>query len=262
MASILKWGYSESSWQSPAWAAAIVTLAIAGSVASGMATGAVNGALISSLRVVPFIITLGTMTAFLGLGKVLAANSTVRPAPEAVPEWLGEMVTASPQLQWLAYPLAPNFAWGVWLAFALAMLLGLVLHLTVFGRHVFAVGSNEQTARLCGAPVAWVKVRVYALAGLFVGAAGVYQFARLSSGSPTSGTGLELRIIAAVVIGGGSLNGGRGSVIGTLAGAAIMQTIAAGCTALGLSNPIQDIIIGVIIITAVALDRFRGRQDG
>ena len=259
MASILKWSYSAESWQSPAWAGAMLTLAVVGCVAAGVLAGAVNGLLISSLRVVPFIITLGTMTAFLGLGKVLAANSTVRPAPEAVPAWLGEMVTASPNLEWLAYPLAPNFAWGVWLALALALLLGVVLHQTVFGRHVYAVGSNELTARLCGVPVGWVKVQVYSLAGLFVGAAGVYQFARLSSGSPTSGTGLELKIIAAVVIGGGSLNGGRGSVIGTLAGAAIMQTIAAGCTALGLSNPIQDIIIGVIIITAVALDRYRGR---
>jgi ribose/xylose/arabinose/galactoside ABC-type transport system permease subunit len=145
----------------------------------------------------------------------------------------------------------------VWLALALTIVTGCFLRYTVFGRHVFAVGSNEATARLCGVSVFWTKVSVYTLAGLFVGIAGVYQFAKLKSGDPTVGTGKELRIIAAVVIGGGSLSGGRGSVVGTLAGAAMMSVIESGCTMLGLSNPIQDIIIGAIVIGAVTLDHFR-----
>jgi ribose/xylose/arabinose/galactoside ABC-type transport system permease subunit len=135
-----------------------------------------------------------------------------------------------------------------------------VLRYSVFSRHVFAIGSNEATARLCGINVPRTKVLVYFLAGLFVGVAGVYQFARLSSGNPTSGIGIELKMIAAVVIGGGSLSGGRGTVLGTLTGAAIMQTIASGCTQLGITNPWQDIIQGVIIVAAVSVDQIRQRR--
>jgi ribose transport system permease protein len=131
----------------------------------------------------------------------------------------------------------------------------------VFGRHVFAVGSNEATARLCGINVPLVRIAVYTLSGFFVGIAGLYQFSRLTVGDPTSGTGKELPIIAAVVIGGGSLNGGRGSVLGTLTGALIMQVISSGCTSLRLPNPIQEIIIGGIIIAAVTIDQLRQRRQ-
>ncbi len=202
----------------------------------------------------PFIITLGTMTFFLGVAKIVADSTTVRPPLEVVPAWLPALVQRRPDPQWLL--VAP----GVWLALILAGLLGAALKYTVFGRHVFAVGSNESTARLCGVNIPWTKICVYTLAGVFVGIAGMYQFARLSSGNPTSGIGLELKIIAAVVIGGGSLNGGRGSVLGTLAGAGVMAVIASGCTLLGLSNPVQDIIIGVIIVVAVTLDQIRQRR--
>ncbi len=234
-----------------------MTVALSACVLTGLLTGLINGALISLLRVVPFIITLGTMTAFLGVGKMIAKETTVRPPLQAIPAWLPAMVTPAPERAWISWPLLPNFGWGVWLCLALAILLAVILHYSVFGRHVFALGSNEATARLCGVSIARTKVTVYAVAGLFVGVAGMYQFARLSTGNPTSGTGLELKIIAAVVIGGGSLQGGRGSVVGTLTGAAIMLVIASGCTALGLKNPVQDIIIGTIIVVAVTLDQFR-----
>jgi ribose transport system permease protein len=240
-----------------------VWIALAAAVLTGCICGLFNGALISCLRVVPFIITLGTMTVFLGVAKIVAQETTVRPPLATVPDWLPAMVRPVPSREWLAYPLLPNFGWGVWLAIFLAILLACLLHFSVFGRHVFALGSNEATARLCGINVPLTRIAVYTLAGAFVGVAGVYQFARLSSGNPTSGIGLELKIIAAVVIGGGSLNGGRGSVVGTLTGAAIMLVIASGCTALGLRNPFQDIIIGAIIIAAVTLDRLRqGRLAG
>lgn len=235
-------------------AAAIVACIVCGALA-----GTVNGALTSLLGVVPFIITLGTMTAFVGIGKIIAKETTVRPPIDSIPDWLPRMVSALPSPNWLMYPVLPNFGWGVWLALGLAAVLAGMLHFTVFGRHVFAIGSSEATARLCGINVPATKVAVYALAGVFVGVAGMYQFARLSSGSPTSGIGLELKIIAAVVIGGGSLNGGRGSVLGSLTGAAMMLVIASGCTALGIKNPVQDIIIGGIIVAAVTLDQFRNR---
>lgn len=228
-------------------------LAVLSAVLTGGVCGLVNGAFISLLRMVPFIVTLGTMTAYLGVAKIVAEETTVRPRLEQVPEWLGSLVSVRPEALWFGLPV------GVWLALVLSAMLAAVLRWTVFGRYVFALGSNEQTARLCGINVTVTKIVIYTLAGLFVGIAGMYQFARLSVGNPTSGVGLELKVIAAVVIGGGSLNGGQGSVLGTLTGAAIMGVIASGCTQLGLSNPIQDILLGVIIVTAVMLDQLRHR---
>jgi ribose transport system permease protein len=229
-------------------------VALAACLTVGCLCGLLNGALICALRVVPFIVTLGTMTIYLGLGKILSAETTIKPPRELVPTWLREACTPrEPDPAWL---LMPTCGWAVLI---LAVLLAIVLKYTVFGRHVFAVGSNESTARLCGISVPRTKIAIYVLAGFFVGVAGAFKFARLSIGDPTSGGGMELRIIAAVVIGGGSLSGGRGSVLGTLAGAAIMQVISSGCTLLGVGNPAQDIIIGVIIAAAVALDHFRQR---
>jgi len=221
---------------------------------TGCVVGSVNGGLISALRVAPFIVTLGTMTACLGIAKMVADETTVRPPLESVPRWMNGLAMPGPDPAWLL--VAP----GVWLMLALAGVLSLVLRYTVFGRYIFALGSNEQTARLCGLNVPALKVAVYTLAGLFIGLAGVYQFAKLKVGNPTSGVGLELKVIAAVVIGGASLSGGRGTVLGTLVGALLMQIIASGCTQLGLSNPVQDVILGVIIVAAVTVDQIRQRR--
>ena len=232
----------------------------AGALAAGLGAGAVagmlNGVLVSLLKVVPFIITLGTMTIYLGIAKYVADETTVRPDRANVPEWIPALVAPLPEPGWLVV------ASGVWLACLLGLFVAAMLRYTIFGRYVFAIGSNEQTARLCGVNVPAVKIAVYTLSGLFVGIAGLYQFARLSSGNPTSGIGQELRIIASVVIGGGSLSGGRGSVLGTAVGALMMQTIASGCTLLEIPNLYEDIIIGVIIIAAVAIDEFRARKMG
>jgi ribose/xylose/arabinose/galactoside ABC-type transport system permease subunit len=229
-------------------------VAVAAGLATGCAAGFVNGTLISRLKVVPFIVTLGTMTIYLGLAKLLANSTMVRPLPAQVPSWMRELLSPRIQNEWMV------FSPGVWLLLALAVVVSAVLRYTVFGRHVFAVGSNESTARLCGINVSWTRTAVYTIAGFFVGMAGLYQFARLTIGDPTSGTGKELFVIAAVVIGGGSLNGGRGSILGTLTGALIMQVISSGCTALKYSNPVQEIIIGIIIVAAVTLDQFRQRR--
>jgi ribose transport system permease protein len=262
------------------------TAAIALTLLTGCLLGAINGLTVSALRVVPFIVTLGAMTAYLGAAKMLADNvahaQTVRPkvidagspnyADNQVPEWLKVFTSTRekalwPPVTWCPEALQPAWQWvrfplGVWLGLVLALLVAALLRYTVFGRYVFALGSNEATARLCGVNVPWVRIQVYTLAGLFVGLAGIYQFSRLASGNPTSGMGIELRVIAAVVIGGGSLSGGRGSILGTLAGAALMSVIASGCTQLGVSNSLQDVVLGVIIIAAVALDQFRQRRAG
>ncbi len=229
-------------------------VAIGAGILTGCAAGFANGALISRLKVVPFIVTLGTMTIYLGLAKIVGNNTMVRPLPAQVPPWIKELLSPRLAQEWMVFP--P----GVWLLLILALLVSAVLRYTVFGRQVFAIGSSEATARLCGIPVARTRVAVYTIAGFFVGVAGLFQFSRLTVGDPTSGTGKELPIIAAVVIGGGSLSGGRGSILGTLTGALIMQVISSGCTALRLPNPIQEIIIGSIIIAAVTIDQFRQRR--
>jgi ribose transport system permease protein len=169
--------------------------------------------------------------------------------------WLDELLASVPKERgWMLVPI------GVWLLIILAIITAGLLRYTRLGRHIFAIGSNEQTARLCGVAVDRVKLSVYTLGGLFAGLAGLMQFSRLTVGDPTVAVGLELDVIAAVVIGGGSLNGGEGSVLGTMVGALIMTVIASGCTQMGLPNWVQEIITGAIIVVAVALDRLRHRR--
>jgi ribose/xylose/arabinose/galactoside ABC-type transport system permease subunit len=150
---------------------------------------------------------------------------------------------------------------GVWILILLSVVVSVMLRYTRLGRHTFAIGSNEQTARLCGVPVNRVKIWIYTLSGAFAGLAGVMQFARLTVGDPTVAVGLELDVIAAVVIGGGSLSGGEGSILGSLVGALTMSVIRSGCSQMGMSNWVQEIITGIIIIVAVALDRLRHQRQ-
>ena len=232
--------------------------AVALSLATGAACGLINGLLIGLLRIPPFIVTLGTMTIFLGIAKRLAGGSTVFVERRLMPEWLSNLSSTMPP-DWQNG--LPRIAGGVWLAIGIAVLVTIVLRYSVFGRHLFAIGSNESTARLCGINILQTKVLVYVLGGLLIGIAGVYSFSLVKMANPVEGIGRELKFIAAVVIGGGSLSGGRGSVLGTLAGAAIMGVIASGCAQLEIQNSTQDIMIGVIIIAAVTLDQFRTRKQ-
>jgi ribose/xylose/arabinose/galactoside ABC-type transport system permease subunit len=224
-------------------------------VAIGGICGAINGALIASLRVVPFIVTLGSYTAYRGLATWLASSTTVYIPANARAWWLSRILKTEPQPSWLL--LAP----GVWALLGLSVLVALVLRYSLLGRYVYAIGSNEATARLCGINVPGVKVTVYTLGGLAMGLAGVMQFAYLGGiGDPTSAGGLELQVIAAVVIGGGSLSGGEGTVLGTLIGCLIMSVLKNGCVHADIPNSSQDIIIGIIIVAAVTLDRLRRRE--
>ena len=224
-------------------------LAIIAALLAGGLCGAFNGLLVARLRIIPFIVTLGTMQIARGLAKWLGREQTVV-APET---WLNRLMDVDPTPAWLW------FAPGVWLLLILTIALLVLLRYTVFGRHVFALGSNEQTARLCGIRVAARRVWIYALCGVFTGLAGLMQFANLTVGDPTAANGMELDIIAAVVIGGGSLNGGEGGALGTLFGALLMATLRNGCNMIGIPNYVQNIVIGAVIIGAVAVDRLRHR---
>jgi ribose/xylose/arabinose/galactoside ABC-type transport system permease subunit len=222
-------------------------LAAAGAgVATGMILGLVNGVVVTGLRIVPFIVTLGTMGIARGIAKYLADEQKI----DAPAQWLATVMDKAPTPAWLL--VAP----GTWLMFGLALLMGFVLQRSVFGVHTYAVGSSEATARLCGIRVPRVKIAIYTLAGLFAGLAGVMQYARLTVGDPTTAVGKELDVIAAVVIGGASLSGGVGGIGGALIGAFLMSVLANGCTLTGVPNYVQEILIG-IIIAAVALDRLR-----
>jgi ribose/xylose/arabinose/galactoside ABC-type transport system permease subunit len=230
-------------------------LAMALGVLLGGACGLLNGGLITGLGVVPFIITLGSMKVFRGVAKWLSDSTQVYVPRAEKPWWLGRVLAADPTPDWL------QFAPGVWVLLGLAVVLAIVLRYSLLGRYIYAVGSNESTARLCGLSVPGVKLAVYGIAGLLTGLAGVMQFVFMGGqGDPITADGLELQVIAAVVIGGGSLSGGEGTVLGTLIGCTIMSVLNNGCVHAGISNASQDVIIGAIIVTAVTLDRLRQRS--
>ncbi len=220
-------------------------------ILTGGMVGLVNGFLITSLRLVPFIVTLGMLGIARGIAKWIAKNQKI----DAPLTWINDLMSSSPNPPWLL--LAP----GVWVMIIFAVLMAVVLRFTVLGRHVFAIGSNEATARLCGIRISRTKIAIYGIAGLFCGMSGVMQFSRLTVGDPTVAVGLELDIIAAVVIGGGSLSGGSGSILGSMIGVFIMAFLRNGSNMMGWPNYIQEIIIGGIIVIAVALDQIRHRKE-
>jgi ribose/xylose/arabinose/galactoside ABC-type transport system permease subunit len=225
-----------------------------GGIAAGALFGLVSGIIITRLKVVPFIVTLGMMLIARGASNGIGREQKIDVDIDKM-RWIEDLMGTLPaNMRWMILP--P----GVWLMILLAVVTAVVLRYTRLGRHTFAIGSNEQTARLCGVAVDRVKVMIYTLCGALAGLAGLMQFSRLTVGDPTVAVGLELDVIAAVVIGGGSLSGGEGSILGTLAGALIMTVIASGCIQMGKPNWVQVIITGAIIIVAVALDRLRHRR--
>ena len=222
--------------------------AVGAAVLTGGVVGMLNGALISKLRIAPLIVTLGMLGVARGAARLLTGDAPL-PLPQG--HSLGAWVAPLPPAKWLL--VAP----GVWLLLLLALITALLLHHTVFGRHLVAIGSNEAAATLCGVRVRLTKTLVYATAGLFFGLAGAAQMLISQQGNPAGTPGLELNLIAAAVIGGVKLGGGAGGILGALLGALTMTVLQNGCQQAGWPVPIQEIAIGCAIIAAVGLDRLR-----
>lgn len=215
-------------------------------ILTGGACGWVNGALTSKLRINPFIVTLGMLGILRGLVLILSGGMPVQRLPAGF-EFLGEGSL-------LKIPFV------LWLLLACAVVVHVLLEHTRMGRYAYAIGSNPDAAVYSGVPVAFHTTAVYAVCGLLTGLAGMVEASRLRSGTPTAGQGYELQAIAAVVIGGGSLRGGEGGIMGTLIGAFIMGLLANGSDLLGIKPYVQQVIIGASIILAVLVDELRKRR--
>ena len=215
-------------------------------VFAGLVCGLLNGILITRLKIAPFIVTLGTLGIFRGTALILSNGLPVHRLPPAF-SILGEGSFAG-----VPYVLL--------LLVVCAVAVHILLEHTRLGRYAFAIGSSPAAAVYAGVPVAFHTTAVYAIGGLLTGLAGMIEASRLMTGQPTAGQGYELQAIAAVVIGGGSLRGGEGSVVGTLVGAFIMGLLSNGSDLLGISNYVQQVVIGAVIILAVAVDELRKRR--
>lgn len=230
--------------------------AVCGAVLLATMAGMANGLMIVGFRITPFIVTLGTMGMIRGLAKGIADEKDIYPPADTWITTIMEPTLVNKERAWMILP--P----GVWLLVVAAISAAFLLRYTRFGRHVYAIGSNEETARLCGVPVARTKVLVYALCGMFAGLAGLMQFSFISGiGQPTTGIAYELFVIAAVVIGGASLMGGEGSILGSMIGALMITILYSGGQQMGWPKWVQEIVIGGIIISAVALDQLRRRRQ-
>jgi ribose transport system permease protein len=231
-----------------------IPIGILGGILAGSAAGLVNGLMISRMKIPPFIATLGMLYATKGLSLVISElkpiyfNDTPIFREIAMGSVLGKMI---PGFE------VPN---AVLIMFGAAIIANLILTRTILGRYTFALGSNEEATRLSGVNVAVWKTAVYLLSGLFAGLAGVLMAARLNSAQPALGAGYELDAIAAVVIGGTSLSGGEGSILGTIIGAFIISILTNGLRILSVPQEWQMVVTGAIVVLAVFLDILRRRR--
>jgi ribose transport system permease protein len=203
--------------------------------------GALNGMLVATNRATPFIITLGTMTFLQGVAILMSGGSPINDT--------GALFTVFGMGYCFGVP------WPVYGMLLSILAVFLVLRFTALGRYAFAIGGNEEAARLSGIAIRRTKIMLYALSGLFVGLAGVVLCGILDSGLPSMGTGYELRAIAAVVIGGTPLIGGRGSVIGTLGGVLLLGLVSNSMNLLGVGANFQSAVLGLIITVAVLIQK-------
>ncbi len=222
-----------------------VALGVAGSLLVGMVCGAANGWISSFWGIPSFIVTLGMLNIARGGALQVTNARTIYDFPDSFNAFGTATVLGVPVMFVLALVLL-GLGW-------------LVLTRTVFGRMIYAIGNNEEAVRLSGHRPMLTKVLAFTVTGLFVGIAAIVYMARLTIANPILGIGFELNAIAAVIIGGTSLSGGRGSLIGTLLGAAIIGVLANGLILMGVSDFIRQIVTGVVIILAVVLDSYRAR---
>ena len=225
-------------------------LGLLSAFAAGAAVGLVNGSLVAKAKLPPFIATLGMLYVTLGLAQVI---SNVHPI---------YFDAAQPQFQIFFMSKAvfgiPNIVWVMLGAAAIAWVL---LNKTAFGRYTFALGSNEEATRISGVNVDRWKITVYVVEGLFVGLAGIIIASRMNSAQPGLGVGYELDAIAAAVIGGTSLAGGEGSIVGTVIGAFLISTLRIGLSVAGVPDQWKSVITGLVVIGAVWLDILRRRAQ-
>jgi len=211
----------------------------------GLIVGLINGLLVSRLKLPPFIATLGMLGIARGVVLLLTGAKTIAPLPDAFSAIANGFILGLPSL--------------FWILIIITIIAAFVLGRMIFGRYVYAVGSNAESSRLSGVPVNFVLIGVYCISGLLAGFAGILTASRLGAGIPTAGTGYELQAIAGAVIGGASLSGAKGRAIGAVLGAVIMALLANGGNLLGIDPFYLQIAIGLLIILAVYFDNLQGR---
>jgi ribose transport system permease protein len=247
--------FAKSTGCSPAWVNASILigipLGIIVGLLTGLACGLLNGSIITFGKLPPFIVTLGMLEIVRGMALWSANGLPVTNLPPGFSS-IGNAVLT---LSFGAFDIFIPYSLFILVPVALAA--GFVLKYTVFGVQVYAVGSNENTARLCGVNVRLVKLAVYMIGGLLAGLAGILHASRLNTGQPSEAIGMELDVIAAVVVGGASLMGGKGTILGSVIGAFIIRFLRNGCVIVGVSPFTQRILIGLIIIAAVLVDQWR-----
>lgn len=221
-----------------------IPLAILAGLVVGLVVGLINGLLVSRLGLPPFIATLGMLGIARGVVLLLTSAKTISPLPDAFNAIASGYLFGLPSL--------------FWILLLVVIIAAFVLGRTVFGRYVYAVGSNTESARLSGVPVNLVLLAVYSISGVLAAFAGVLTTSRLGAGIPTAGTGYELQAIAGAVIGGASLSGAKGRTIGAVLGALIMAILANGGNLLGVDPFYLQIAIGLLIILAVYFDHLQG----
>ena len=216
---------------------------------SGALMGAINGLLITILKLPPFIATLAMMLIAKGLALVISGVAPIY--TDTVSGW-GQIALGN---------LIPNLPNAVLILFVAAFLASIVLNRTSVGRYTFAIGSNEEATKLSGINVnKWIVI-IYTIGGLFTGMAGILLTSRLNSAQPALGAGYELEAIAAVIIGGTSLLGGKGSILGTVIGSMIMAVLINGLRIMAIQQEWQTVVVGIVIIIAVYTDSLRRRKD-
>ena len=225
-----------------------IPVGILAGIGAGTLCGFANGLMTTRLRINPFIVTLGTLGIVRGMALIISNGLPVHDIPPAF-AYLGEGNLV-------------GVPFVLWILLVCGVMVHVILEHTRLGRYAFAIGSNSEAAVYAGVAVGFHTTAVYTICGALTGLAGMIEASRLMTGQPTSGQGYELQAIAAVVIGGGSLRGGEGSVVGTLVGAFIMGLLANGSDLLGISPYLQQAIIGAVIILAVAADELRKRRLG